>query len=113
MMMKPCRPDVQLVRLPLITYEWWRRMQLHHFTALASTNTSSSESSSSAGRAGGKAKKSKAPKGPKLGRDGWFFYGSASADENDAEVARMERLYQAPGPHWGQRSAPRARARRA
>ena len=25
------RPDVQVVRLPLITYEWWRRMQLHHF----------------------------------------------------------------------------------
>jgi hypothetical protein len=25
------RPDVQFVRLPLITYEWWKPMQLHHY----------------------------------------------------------------------------------
>jgi len=28
------RPDVALIRLPLITYEWWKRMQLHHFDGL-------------------------------------------------------------------------------
>ena len=32
------RPDVQLVRLPLITYEWWRRMQLHHYTRTQDVN---------------------------------------------------------------------------
>jgi len=28
------RPDVNFVRLPLITYEWWKPMQLHHFDDL-------------------------------------------------------------------------------
>ena len=25
------RPDVQFIRLPLITYPWWKPMQLHHY----------------------------------------------------------------------------------
>ena len=25
------RPDIDFIRLPLITYEWWKPMQLHHF----------------------------------------------------------------------------------
>lgn len=69
------RPDVQLVRLPLITYPWWRPMQIHHYTHLNTSETT---------------RKGKVL----LGRDGWHVFGSVDEELNDIHVNEMKSKYE-------------------
>jgi len=94
------RPDVHVVRLPLITYEWWRRMQLHHFThGLPTTNSSSAAvvAETDAGATAATAKKKdkkkepKKKKGAELTDFGWRVYGVPhSIDALDLEHASLQ-----------------------